>query len=98
MKKTIIAAVAALAIAPFTASIPVAHAGDFPACSSLPDQARWQCNAACVQLQVPMQPMPCAGNTGSRNGPDNCAVLLQPPNTSVGAFKGCETARQATGG
>jgi hypothetical protein len=98
MRKTIIAAVAAVvAIGP----IPLIVAAPASACD--PQQPGFQtcCNIAPFLRE-------CGGNIGSgspaaaavpANVPnDSCAYNLQPPNPSVGAYNGCETARQATGG
>jgi hypothetical protein len=86
MRKAIIAAVAALAIAPFTASIPVAHA-DLCSATYAPGSIGYNNCEAIANGQYPPP-----------SGPDPCAYNLQPPNPSPGAYQGCETARQATGG
>jgi hypothetical protein len=107
MRKVIIAAVAALAIAPFTASIPLAHADDpclqyttNPADAPKLGYCESHRVLGCDACGVPGVPAaaPAAPAVPPANVPnDNCAVLLQPPNASVGAYNGCEVANQATG-
>jgi hypothetical protein len=92
--------VAALAIAPFTASIGVAHA-DWPMCSGMTTPIGIQaCNQICAASPTPpsCNVAPVTVPKGSPPGPDNCAANLAPPNPSQGAYDGCETARRATGG
>jgi hypothetical protein len=116
MGKVIIAAVAALAVAPVSAlAAPVASAdapcgtmAQYGASGSNQSDACFNCiishpgggNAvgACTSDapagigNAPAQPAAPANPPN-----DNCAVLLQPPNASVGAYNGCETANRATG-
>lgn len=113
VRRAIIAAVAAIAIAPgfLMVSAPVAHSApcgtmaQYSASGSNQSDDCFNCimshpggaNAvnACTSdaniVSAPPQGAPA-------NVPnDNCAVLLQPPNASVGAYNGCETANRATG-
>jgi hypothetical protein len=102
MRKVIIAAVAAIAIAPgfLMVSAPVAH--------SAPCQGAVMPSDACLDCMrtyggaEPAVHANCY-NAVSQQAPanvpnDSCAYNLQPPNPSVGAYQACETARQATGG
>lgn len=105
MRKTIIAAVAAIALAPITASMPVAHSA--PACDVNSGNAVTGplCQGCLSATPVANQSSACWGLPAAApvqvpaNVPnDSCAVLLQPPNASVGAYNGCETAKRARGG
>jgi hypothetical protein len=102
MRKTIIAAVAALAIAPFTASIPVAHADP---CVGVPVSQLEYCEThrvlgcdACGVPGIAAAPAPPPEAAPANVPNDSCAAALAPPNPSVGAYNGCETARRAQGG
>ena len=99
MRKAIIAAVAAIALAPLlmapTASAaPCGASGTnegagVPACQVCESTTNY--SLACFDSGQPVQ-----APANPQNDP--CAFNLQPPNPSVGAYNGCETARQATGG
>jgi hypothetical protein len=107
MRKAIIAAVAALAIAPGFLMVSA------PA-SAAPCAVGAPYSEACSNCIMEYSPVAsggngqssrtCYGDAVNEQAPANvspndpCAFNLQPPNPSVGAYNGCETARQATGG
>lgn len=97
MKKVILAAVVAIALAPIaTITSPVAYSA--PCSQSGPTSQACQ---NCVLAQEP-NPALCFGDAVGQQAPanppnDSCAPLLIPPNASIGAYNGCETARQAAG-
>jgi hypothetical protein len=99
MRKTIIAAVAAIAIAPWV-SAPAASANPCgPAGSNafVNNEACGQCEVTAANYATCFDPPAAAQQAPKQapNGPDNCAAALAPPNPSPGAYNGCETARQA---